>query len=82
MFEGLLTIFNGENSVYQIDVSSEMDNMQDSQEIWRLILFSGYLTIDKKIDKKIYSLKFPNYEVKSFFKEKFLDYNYIIKRHY
>ena len=80
MFEGLLTIFNGENSVYQIDVSSEMDNMQDSQEIWRLMLFSGYLTVDKKIDEKIYSLKLPN--VKSFFKEKFLDYNYIIKRHY
>ena len=76
MFEGLLNIFNGENSVQQIDVSSEMNNMQDSQEIWRLMLFSGYLTVDKKIDEKIYSLKLPNYEVKSFFKEKFLDYNY------
>ena len=74
MFEGLLNIFNGENSVQQIDVSSEMNNMQDSQEIWRLMLFSGYLTVDKKIDEKIYSLKLPN--VKSFFKEKFLDYNY------
>ena len=82
MFEGLLNIFNGENSVQQIDVSSEMNNMQDSQEIWRLMLFSGYLTVDKKIDEKTYSLKLPNYEVKSFFKEKFLDYNYIIKRHY
>ena len=76
MFEGLLNIFNGENSVQQIDVSSEMNNMQDSQEIWRLMLFSGYLTVDKKIDEKTYSLKLPNYEVKSFFKEKFLDYNY------
>ena len=76
MFEGLLNIFNGENSVQQIDVSSEMNSMQDSQEIWRLMLFSGYLTVDKKIDEKTYSLKLPNYEVKSFFKEKFLDYNY------
>ena len=76
MFEGLLNIFNGENSVQQIDMSSEMNNMQDSQKIWRLMLFSGYLTVDKKIDEKIYSLKLPNYEVKSFFKEKFLDYNY------
>lgn len=76
MFEGLLNIFNGENSVQQIDVSSEMNNMQDSQETWRLMLFSGYLTVDKKIDEKTYSLKLPNYEVKSFFKEKFLDYNY------
>ena len=75
MFEGLLNIFNGENSVQQIDVSSEMNNMQDSQETWRLMLFSGYLTVDKKIDEKTYSLKLPNYEVKSFFKEKFLDYN-------
>jgi len=53
-----------------------MNNMQDSQETWRLMLFSGYLTVDKKIDEKTYSLKLPNYEVKSFFKEKFLDYNY------
>lgn len=76
MFEGLINIFNGKNSIQQIDISSEMNNMQDSQEIWQLMLFSGYLTIDKKIDEQTYSLKLPNYEVKSFFKGKFLDYNY------
>lgn len=76
MFDGLLNIFNGKSSIQSINVSSEMNNMQNSQEIWQLMLFSGYLTIDKKIDEYTYSLKLPNYEVKSFFKEKFLEYNY------
>lgn len=76
MFDGLLNIFNGKSSIQSINISSEMNNMQNSQEIWQLMLFSGYLTIDKKIDEYMYSLKLPNYEVKSFFKEKFLEYNY------
>ena len=76
MFDGLLNIFNGKSSIQSINISSEMNNMQNSQEIWQLMLFSGYLTIDKKIDEYTYSLKLPNYEVKSFFKEKFLEYNY------
>lgn len=71
MFDGLLNIFNGKSSIQSINVSSEMNNMQNSQEIWQLMLFSGYLTIDKKIDEYTYSLKLPNYEVKSFLKKNF-----------
>ena len=48
-------------------------------EIWELLLFSGYLTIDKKIGESyedIYTLRLPNREVKEFFRKKFIDINF------
>lgn len=48
-------------------------------EIWELLLFSGYLTIDEKIGESyedIYTLRLPNREVKEFFRKKFIDVNF------
>ncbi len=37
--------------------------------LWTLLLFSGYLTTDKQIKLKRYTLKIPNYEVKTVFQD-------------
>ncbi len=38
-----------------------------------ILLFSGYLTIEEKIDQKNYILRLPNKEVKELFKDSFLE---------
>ena len=49
------------------------------EEIWELLLFSGYLTINEKIGEDyedVYSLRLPNREVREFFRKKFIDVNF------
>ena len=46
------------------------------KEIWELMLFSGYLTVDEKIERNLYSIRIPNYEVLEFFKDSFIDINF------
>lgn len=49
------------------------------EEIWELLLFSEYLTINEKIWKDyedVYSLKRPNREAREFFGKKFIDVNF------
>ena len=41
--------------------------------IFQLLLFSGYLTIQEKIDNKNYILRLPNKEVKELFKDTFIE---------
>ena len=76
MLDGLVRIFNGESSEQTVDISPDMSDMGNSQEIWQLLLFGGYLTSERKVGEYTYLLRLPNYEVQSFFKNKFLDYNY------
>ena len=76
MLDGLVKIFNGESSEQTVDISSDMSDMGNPQEIWQLLLFGGYLTSERKVGEYTYLLRLPNYEVQSFFKNKFLDYNY------
>ena len=48
-------------------------------EIWELVVVSGYLTIDKTIGESyedIDTLRLPNREVKEFFRKKFIDINF------
>ncbi len=42
---------------------------------WQLLLFSAYLTVDKKINKRKYALKLTNYEVREYFAEQFKEVN-------
>ena len=76
MLDGLVRIFNGESSEQTVDISSDMSDMGNPQEIWQLLLFGGYLTSEREVGEYTYLLRLPNYEVQSFFKNKFLDYNY------
>ena len=74
--ESLENLFNGENVEEVITGNSDLSSLLSYYDIWELLLFSGYLTIDKKIDKKLYSLRLPNREIKELFKDEFIDISF------
>ena len=77
--EALQKLFSGESVEENINGNSDLSILFDEEEIWELFLFSGYLTIDKKIGEdyeNVYALRLPNREVKEFFKQKFIDMNF------
>ena len=50
-------LFNGEKIEEVITGNSDLSSLLSYHEIWELLLFSGYLTVDKKITKNTYSLR-------------------------
>ena len=74
IMETLEALFNGETVEENISGNSDLSSLLGQEEIWELLLFSGYLTIDEKIGEdyeNVYTLRLPNREVKEFFKQKF-----------
>ena len=72
-------LFNGISMEENISGNSDLSVLMGEDEIWELLLFSGYLTIDEKIGESyedIYTLRLPNREVKEFFRKKFIDINF------
>ena len=72
-------LFNGISMEENISGNSDLSVLMREDEIWELLLFSGYLTIDEKIGESyedVYTLRLPNREVKEFFKKKFIDVNF------
>ena len=72
-------LFNGISMEENISGNSDLSVLMGEDEIWELLLFSGYLTIDEKIGESyedIYTLRLPNREVKEFFRKKFIDVNF------
>ena len=77
--EILENLFNGTSMEENISGNSDLSILMGEDEIWELLLFSGYLTIDEKIGESyedIYTLRLPNREVKEFFRKKFIDVNF------
>ena len=72
IIEKLEKLLSGEMIEEQIYLGSNMLDLSNNREIWQLMLFSGYLTIEEKISLDRYVLKIPNEEVRYFFKETFL----------
>ena len=66
-------LFDGEGLRQNISETSDLSKLFDENELWELLLFSGYLTIEEKIDQKNYILRLPNKEVKELFKDSFLE---------
>ena len=69
-------LFNGEKIEEVITGNSDLSSLLSYHEIWELLLFSGYLTVNKKIDEDVYSLRLPNKEIKKFFKNGFIDISF------
>ena len=72
-------LFNGISMEENISGNSDLSVLMREDEIWELLLFSGYLTTDEKIGESyedIYTLRLPNREVKEFFRKKFIDVNF------
>ena len=77
--EILENLFNGISMEENISGNSDLSVLMREDEIWELLLFSGYLTIDEKIGESyedVYTLRLPNREVKEFFRKKFIDVNF------
>ena len=79
--EVLENLFNGISMEENISGNSDLSILMGEDEIWELLLFSGYLTIDEKIGESyedLYTLRLPNREVKEFFRKKFIDVNFVV----
>ena len=73
IIRALEKLFDGEGLRQNISGTSDLSKLLDENELWELLLFSGYLTIEEKIDQKNYILRLPNKEVKELFKDSFLE---------
>ncbi|WP_338945638.1 ATP-binding protein [Fusobacterium pseudoperiodonticum] len=71
--EALERLFNGEGLKQNISGTSDLSKLLSEEELWELMLFSGYLTVEEKIDHNNYVLRLPNKEVKELFKDTFLE---------
>ena len=72
LFKDLKDVFNDGVTVQTVNASSNMEDLRNPEEVWQLMVFGGYLTVEKKIGINEYYLKLPNYEVKTFFKSMFI----------
>ena len=66
-------LFNEEGLRQNLSGTSDLSKILSNDEIWELLLFSGYLTIEEKIDQDNYILRLPNKEVKSLFRKTFIE---------
>ncbi len=73
IIRALERLFDEEGLRQNISGTSDLSKLLDENELWELLLFSGYLTIEEKIDQKNYILRLPNKEVKELFKDSFLE---------
>ena len=73
--EGLKTlerIFNQEEVAVRITENVRFGNNLSASEVWELMLYSGYLTINGRLDDGRYLVRIPNMEIMNFFKDEFL----------
>ena len=73
VFDTLNNLFNGKETVVYISQSIALGNNLSPDDLWELLLFSGYLTVKEKIDMNTYFVKIPNNEIMTFFKNLFVD---------
>lgn len=72
IFEDLNNIFLGKSIEKNIDIYANFNELKNVEQIWYLLLHSGYLTIKNRISSYKYSLIIPNEEIFSFFERDFI----------
>lgn len=73
VFDTLNNLFNRKETVVYISQSITLGNNLSPDDLWELLLFSGYLTVKEKIDMNTYFVRIPNNEIMTFFKNLFVD---------
>ncbi len=78
VYEDLKRFTDGESiKKYISDGTTIKSLLSNDDEIWQLLLYSGYLTKDEKQEKEsdsnIYNLKIPNKEIRKYFGNMFLN---------
>ena len=71
--EALERLFNGEGLKQNISGTSDLSKLLNENELWELLLFSGYLTVEEKIDQDNYILRLPNKEVRTLYRKTFFE---------
>ena len=69
----LKKLFDGEGLRQNLSGTSDLSRLLSEEEIWELMLFSGYLTVEEKIDEDYYILRLSNKEVRRLFKRTFIE---------
>ena len=73
VFEDLDNLVNGQEKTIYVNENVALGNDLDTNRLWELMLFSGYLTVKEKINSEAYLVKIPNKEIQSFFKSLFAE---------
>ena len=77
VFEELKALFSGGTIEKSINKHFNFNEMSNLRGLWELFVFSGYLKLEKKVNPEptdsFYLLKIPNLEVKTFFRDSFID---------
>ena len=73
IFEDLKKLFSGESVEQYIDENLLFDDLTVQNSLWSLLLYTGYLSLDKIITSEKISMKIPNREIYSFFRKVFLE---------
>ncbi len=66
-------LLNREGLKQNLSGTSDLSRILSEEEIWELILSSGYLTIQEKIDEDNYILRLSNKEVRRLFRKTFFE---------
>ena len=66
-------LFDGEGLRQNISGTSDLSKLLNENELWELLLFSGYLTIEEKEDEDNYILRLPNKEVRTLYRKTFFE---------
>ncbi|AYZ73354.1 9-O-acetyl-N-acetylneuraminate esterase [Fusobacterium necrophorum] len=73
IFEELQAVFQGKEIQKTLDYSFSFQELKHPQEIWQLLVHSGYLKTEKNLGDHKYLLKIPNQEIYHFFEKSFLN---------
>lgn len=73
VFDNLNDLINGKDIMVYINESIRMGDNLSPNNIWEIMLFSGYLTIKEKLSETMFTLRIPNKEIKNLFKGLFVD---------
>ena len=81
VFNDLQTLFEGKEIKKEISPFFTFEELSKFDGIWQLMVYNGYLKLNKKLEDNEYMLKIPNYEIQTFFKKGFID-KYLIGSNY
>ena len=73
VFDNLNDLINGKDIMVYINESIRMGDNLSPNNIWEIMLFSGYLTVKEKLSETMFTLRIPNKEIQKLFKGLFVD---------
>lgn len=73
VFDNLNDLINGKDIMVYINESIRMGDNLSPNNIWEIMLFSGYLTVKETLSETMFILRIPNKEIQSLFKGLFVD---------